>query len=546
MKHLSLKGFIFSALLPVLLFSCTKALELPEQPLGYEELIDVYEAGIPFIEAKYTSSATVLSFEGRKVSIPSNGIKINDHRSSTVPAICRTNGKWLIEGEFCGILDYLGVADRQCCPVYVWIDKESLHMVIANGNRYHYPAMVTVPEEPRKFKIPTLKITTTANAPVASKDEYVNGTLLLNDADGTYGEKNWLGNIKIKGRGNSTWGMPKKPYKLKLEEKTSLLGMPANKDWALMANYSDKSLLRNKTAMKVSEICGMSWTPKMVSVEVYLNGEYLGVYDLCEHKEVAKNKVNIDIVKETDNEGDALTGGYYFEIEQNTDEPVCWWTWKGVPMMFLEPQYPSDKQLEYVKDYFYKFEQALFSDDFASVANGYAKYIDVDSFVNYFIIQELSKNVDGNTRKSTFITKERGGKLEMYHVWDFDLAFGNADYFDSNVGNGPQNWWIKSYGCQGYHSGWYWRLFQDANFVKKVKARWQEVKPKLELVPDFIDLWAAELQDSPVRNFDKWQILKIYVWPNVKIPGTYQGEIDYLKEFYTERLNWIDNNIDRL
>lgn len=533
-----------------LLWGCSKPEVVipPHQPQGYQELLSIYDAGIPFVEVKYTSSVTLVRFEGREVSIPNGGMKIHDHSVTPAPgiSISTANGMWLIDGLLSGVKHYPTLSNEQCCPVYIWFDKETLHMVIANGHRLHYPYVEKGPSEPRTFTVPVLRIRTEFSAPVVSKDEYLNATYTLEDKDGTYGPKSLSGNLQIRGRGNSTWGNPKKPYKLKLEEKTELLGMPGNKDWALMANYSDKSLLRNRTAMKLSEICGMSWTPKMVSVEVYLNSEYLGVYDLCEHKEVAKNKVNIDIVKDTDNSGEAVTGGYYFEMEQNVDEPVCWWTWKGVPMMFISPQYPTSEQQEYVKDYFYRFEQALFGNEFSSATKGYANYIDVDSFVNYFIIQELSKNVDGNLRKSTFMTKERGGKLEMYHVWDFDLAFGNADYFDGGVGNGPNNWWIKSYGCQGYHTGWYWRLFQDSGFVTKVKLRWKELKPQLDLVPEYIDFWAAELQDAPTRNFNKWKILNQYVWPNVKVPGSYKGEVEYLKEFYTQRLNWINENIDKL
>lgn len=535
----------------VLFFGCTKPqdVELPAQPNGYLELLEIYNEEIPFLKAEFVNTSTVvLSFEGRTLTLTQPAVRIHDHKSAPVPAISvsAANNMWLIDGLLSGVKHYPQLSDQMCCPVYVWVDKHTLHMLIANGHQLDYNFIDNGPGEPRIFTVPVITLKTTGGVDITSKEEYLTGTISISDPDGTYGEKSYEGTMRIKGRGNSTWGNPKKPYRIKLDQKASLLGMPEEKDWVLLANYSDKSLLRNKTAFKLSEICGMSWTPRMESAEVYLNGQYIGLYNLCEQKEVATHKVNIKVVKETDNEGEALTGDYYFEMEQNMDETTCWWTWKGVPMMFIEPEIPTGTQLEYIKSYFYQFEVALFGENFKSETEGYAKYIDVDSFINYYIIQELSKNVDGNTRKSTFLTKKKGEKLEMYHVWDFDLAFGNADYFEGAVGNGPENWWIKSYGCQGYHTGWYWRLFQDPAFVNKVKSRWAELKPELELIPDFIDFWAAELQDAPARNFQKWRILNIYVWPNVKIPGTYQGEVDYLKEFYTARLNWIDENLAKL
>lgn len=534
-----------------LLWGCSKeeVLELPVQATGYSELLEIHDSHIPFLKAEFpTSSTVVLYFDGRELSLTQPAVKIHDHRGSQVPSISlsQESGMWLIDGLLCGVKYYPTLDNAQCCPVYAWVDSQTLHMIIANGNTLDYDFVNKGPGEAKKFTVPTISIKTTGGVDITSKEEYVTGSLTITDPDGIYSDKEYSGTMRIKGRGNSTWGNPKKPYRIKLDEKASLLGMPEEKDWVLLANYSDKSLLRNKTAMKLSQICGFSWTPLMESAEVYLNGQYLGLYNLCEQKEVAKHKVNINVVKNTDNSGEALTGDYYFEMEQNMDETTCWWTWKGVPMMFLEPEIPTAPQLEYIKDYFYRYELALFREKFKSEDEGYAQFIDVDSFVNYYILQELCKNVDGNTRKSTFLTKQRGGKLEMYHVWDFDLAFGNADYFDSAVGNGPENWWIKSYGCQGYHTGWYWRLFQDPAFVKKVKDRWNELKPEFETIPDYIDYWAAELQDAPGRNFQKWKILNEYVWPNVKITGSYKGEVEYLKEFYNARLRWMDANLAKL
>ena len=180
--------------------------------------------------------------------------------------------------------------------------------------------------------------------------------------------------------------------------------------------------------------------------------------------------------------------------------------------------------------------------------NGYAKYIDVDSFVNYYIIQELTKNIDGNLRKSSFLTKERGKKLEMYHVWDFDLTIGNCNYFQ-DYGYGADNtykgFFIKDYGYLGYGTGWFVRLFEDPAFREKVKLRWNELKPQLAKVPDFIDSHQKELFEVAGRNFRRWPILNTWIWPNVVVTGSYQGEVDYMKSFYINRLEWLDAEINK-
>lgn len=357
----------------------------------------------------------------------------------------------------------------------------------------------------------------------------------------------FTGRMGIRGRGNSTWSFPKKPWKVKLDEKASLLGMPADKEWALLANYADRTLVRNIVAMKLSEICGFSWTPRMRSVEVYLNDEYQGVYTLCEHKKVSSDRVDIDLVGESDNDGEAVTGGYYFEIEQQQDETTVWMTGMGVPMMFSDPEVPTDAQLAYAKKYFEDFEASLHSKDLADPAKGYAAYIDVPSFIDYYIVQELTKNIDGNLRKSSFITKERGRKLEMYHLWDFDLTLGNCGYFDWSVGNGPENFWIKDF-TPGSWKGenWFNLMMEDPAFVDQLQKRWNQLKPEFDKIPEFIDEQVFSLAKAQERNFQKWSILESVDWVYFPSLGSYEKEVAYLKEFYTDRLAWLDRELNKL
>ena len=383
---------------------------------------------------------------------------------------------------------------------------------------------------PSDFRIPVVHITTEDGKAIDSKEDYVKASFRFEDPSRFYTDQETVEVTgKIKGRGNTTWGMPKKPYRIKLDEKARLFGFPGDKDWILLANYSDKTLLRNILAMEISRLCGMSWTPRMLSVDVYLNGEYIGVYTFCDHKEVAPDRVNIEVATETD-----IEGGYYLEIEEAMDEPVCFKTVWDTPVMFHEPEKPTEAQQRYVKEWFNGFEHALErvqgEHDYA-----YRSYIDIPSFINYYIIQEITKNPDGNVRKSTYLTKEKGKPLEMYHVWDFDITLGNCDYTDFEKPEGWQMRYVK----------WYNQLFFDPDFKKAVVDRWNELYSiLLTQVPAFLDRQHALLAGAEARNFDRWQILGVKVWPNYYAFPTYGQEYAFLKEFYEARLAWLNNRIN--
>ena len=383
---------------------------------------------------------------------------------------------------------------------------------------------------PSDFRIPVVHITTEDGKAIDSKEDYVKASFRFEDPSRFYTDQETVEVTgKIKGRGNTTWGMPKKPYRIKLDEKARLFGFPGDKDWILLANYSDKTLLRNILAMEISRLCGMSWTPRMLSVDVYLNGEYIGVYTFCDHKEVAPDRVNIEVATETD-----IEGGYYLEIEEAMDEPVCFKTVWDTPVMFHEPEKPTEAQQRYVREWFNGFERALErvqgEHDYA-----YRSYIDIPSFINYYIIQEITKNPDGNVRKSTYLTKENGKPLEMYHVWDFDITLGNCDYTDFEKPEGWQMRYVK----------WYNQLFFDPAFKKAVVDRWNELYPTLlTQVPAFLDRQHTLMAGAESRNFDRWQILGVKVWPNYYYFPTYEQEYAFLKEFYEARLAWLNDRIN--
>ena len=375
---------------------------------------------------------------------------------------------------------------------------------------------------------------------IKDKKNYVKGTITVKDPERLYSDvEEFTAEMGIRGRGNSTWEWPKKPYKIKLDSKASILGFPADKEWCILANYSDRSLLRNLTAMKLSELCGFSWTPRMCSVEVTIDGKYQGVYNFCEHKKISADRVNIEVAGENDNEGDALTGGYYFEIDARAeDTDPHWHTTMDVPMLFSDPEEPTEQQFEYARENFEAFEAVLKARDF-SEQTGYRKYIDMKSFIDYYIVQELTKNVDGCLNLSTFLTKERGKKLEMYHLWDFDLTLGNCGYFNDAYGNGPENFYIR-------YSAWYRYMFEDPQFIKELKTRWNSLYPDLKTMTQYIEQQAFYLEQAQVRNFQTWNIRLSVDWVNMPSKGSYEAELKYLMDFYTARLNWLHTELNKL
>lgn len=533
---------IITAVLPSLTGCGEEEIATPQkkQPAGYIELIEAYEAGRVFSSAETSSDYCIVSFEdGYSIKVIQTEMAIKDHRNSTPPSVMANGGWWMVANSTLPIEVDSSLSDKDAWPVYVYFDELTLYMHLSNRHLLKFPSVALEEIEKQEQEIaryqniPVVRIVTDAGAGIYDKKNYVPGTITITDPERLYSDvETFTGRMGIRGRGNSTWSFPKKPWKVKLDEKASIFGMAADKEWCLLANYSDRTLLRNVVAMHLSGICGFSWTPYMYSVEVYLNDEYQGVYTFCEHKKVSEARVDIDV--------DA--GDVYLEIEQQQDETTCWWTGMGVPMMFSDPEEPSAELLSEVKQWFADFESSLYSSSFADPEKGYAAYIDVDSFIDYYIVQELAKNTDGNLRKSSFITKKKGGKLEMYHLWDFDLTFGNSGWLAN-----PEGFYIKDYkpDCSP-GDNWYNRMFRDPAFAARVKARWNELLPQLNPIPDFIDRQALCLDKAQKRNFEVWNINEVVDWVGVPSLGSYEKEVEAFKDFYTRRVKWLTTELNKL
>lgn len=389
-----------------------------------------------------------------------------------------------------------------------------------------------------KFKIftglPILYITS-ASA-ITSKDTYVKGSVIIDANQGYTQEVNSM-TMQIKGHGNSTWVLPefkKKPYKIKFDSKIAMLGMSAAKNWILLANYTDKTLMRNYLALQLAKRLGADYTPDCRFVEVVLNGGFVGNYLLTTAVEVNSNRVNITELTDKNTADSEITGGYLVELDQKLDGASWFKTTKNLPFVVKSPDAPTAKQLDYIHNYFQATEDALFSADFKDPDKGYAKYLNPDSFITWYFTNEIFEN-DARDFSSIFYYKDRGGKLNMGPVWDFDLSAGNINYTPAQNPTGI--WYIRD-------ATWMIRLAQDPTYDLKVRAKWAQIRDKeVKQIFTDIDQTAAYLKLSQQANFTKWPILDQYVWPNVVWLGTYDKEVAYMKDFLQQRINWMDANM---
>jgi len=372
---------------------------------------------------------------------------------------------------------------------------------------------------------------------ITSKETYVTGSLKLVS---NFTEVVYEGKTEIKGRGNSTWyDLPKKPYRIKLDKKASLLGMAESKNWVLLANYADKTLMRNELAFMLSRSMERAFTPNSRYVEVYLNGSFVGNYQLTEQIKEGKGLVDIEEQPDGTTALPNLSGGYLIEQDLFAyGEPVNFYTKKDMPFVIKYPDEDkiTPEQKDYIHNHFQKFEDALYADNFADPVNGYRKYFDVNSYVDFYIINEVIGNPDAF--RSTYMFKKRNDdKIYVGPIWDFDKAANN----DERLGNQVNGLMMNS---AFEPRQWFKRLMEDPSFRERIKTRWNEVEPKIRLLPDLADQLARKLEVSQVRNFTKWDILKIKSYLELQVSGSYDGEVSYLKNFLSTHINWLDNKFN--
>lgn len=330
------------------------------------------------------------------------------------------------------------------------------------------------------------------------------------------------GTTSIRGRGNSTWKYPKKPYALKLDSKAEILGMPKHKRWVLLANWLDRTLLRNHVSFHIAKQTGLDWTPRGEFVEVFLNDKHIGNYYLCEHIKVDENRVNISELEEND-----IDGGFMMELDTYYDEPFKFKsTIKKFPYMFKDPDEVNDKQFAFMQSFIDTLENCL-CDQSRLLSREYEQYLDIDSFVDWWITYELTGNTETKHPKSTYVHRDKGGKLKAGPVWDFDWKSFRLN---------NEEWVTKNH-------LYYPELFKDPVFVARVKERWSLHEERLSKIPEFIETEAARITNSEGFNHQMWPITQN---TNEDIDLSFIEAVQRMKRSYEAKFNFMKQNISRL
>lgn len=410
--------------------------------------------------------------------------------------------------------------------ISVWICKDK---AFANemGNAYD------------QLEMPILAINTDNDSEITSDEVYINAKISVINDEGNYELTDVDTTIRL--RGSSSLSADKKSYKLKFEEKQNLLniGDGKGKPWLLIANHSDHSLLRNLTAYRLADkLTGMSYAPNCRSIELYLNGEYQGVYLLCEDKNVNKNRVAIvESPDEVENNGYLVEMSRYdgenkFEVDTAS---------YAIKSNLSETSSIKQQQINYISNYIKESINSLKKGDRSNVE----KYIDIESLVDIYIGNEIVKNVDAGW-DSFYMYKDANGKLFFGPMWDFDLAMGNA-----NCVKGFESW----AGFNPYHvlnvnansNPWFCYALQNKWFRELVKERWNELQEELNDLPNMVIEEAESNYNSYCRNFDKWDILgkQTNISPDeiVKLP-TYKDHYLYLGNWLSNRISWLTEHFN--
>jgi hypothetical protein len=361
------------------------------------------------------------------------------------------------------------------------------------------------------------------------------------------------GQIAIELRGSSSLMFPKKNYSLETQDSlgenlnVALLGLPEENDWVLHGPYSDKTLMRNVLTFRLANDLGR-YASRTRYCELFLNDNYRGVYVLMEKIKRDRNRVDIADLDADDLAGDSLTGGYVIKIDWYEGPDEGWTShYSDHEINFAYHHPPADQlkneQKEYIKDYVSAFEETLAGSGFKDEETGYRKYIQTASFIDYYIVNEFCRNVDGFSI-SVYLHKERdsrGGLLRMGPVWDFNLAYGNqyeGDFWS------PEGWiwdhWLDPVPF------WWERLMDDPAYNEELNCRWQGLRNdllSLDRVYGLIDEYAEEIGPAVERNFDRWPVLGVNIWPNYFVGDSYGEEIGILKWWIAERLDWLDANM---
>ena len=369
----------------------------------------------------------------------------------------------------------------------------------------------TSPAQQLHATVTPLAITTDGGGPVDSLEDYVEGSLSL---DGV------TRRIEIRGRGNSTWWWPKKPYKIKVAEDAALVGTTPQEEWVLLANYADRSALRTTVAFALADQTRLAWTPQRRYVDVTLNGQHVGLYLLTEQVEVNDGRVEIP-----DN-------AYLLEMNERyaRDDEPGFRSRRGVSVAFKDPDELTRGQRFQVRGAVRRFEDVLYGQGFADRRTGYRRYVDVGSFIDWYLLEELFGNQDSDFRSSVYISwiPGDGGRFVMGPVWDLDLSAGSR--WNGEVG--PTGWHTRV----GTH--WIARMFQDPAFTLQVKQRWDQLRPLVDQVLAEVPAAAEALRPTAEVDWQLWHTVGS-ARPGSRHADSFSGEVDFMRNWLGQRAEWL-------
>lgn len=438
---------------------------------------------------------------------------------------------------------------------------------------YETPFWFVEPFKPFASHLPVIRINTNGQW-IPDDPKIVAHMGIINNESGALNEYNdpftdYDGQIAIEVRGQSSQMFPKKSYALETRDSmgennnVSLLGLPAENDWILYAPYSDKSMLRNAFTFELARKLDY-YASGTKFCELYINDDYKGIYILMEKIKRDKNRVDIAELLPEENSGDDLTGGYIFKVDKidpDYVEGVSGFRSSPVPSypnamkIIYQYFYPkveiiTPAQKSYLKEFIIEAEEVLISGYFDDPDIGYNRYLNTGSFIDFMIMSELSKEVD-KYRFSNYFHKEKnskGGEIFAGPVWDFNLGYGNVDYWAEGLN--ASGWLFDDLQPHDWSMMFWWaRLMEDSWFENLATTRWKYLREN-EFSDDnlhaIIDSITSYLGDAITRNFQRWPILGTYVWPNYNWYGnTYDDEVDYFRNWLFARINWLDNNFTK-
>lgn len=394
----------------------------------------------------------------------------------------------------------------------------------------------------RGSELPCVAVNTEAQKPIKSREKYRRAEVFFfNTFDEAFSyykhpeksaERRLSRKCRIRGRGNSTWttfDTSKRSYLLKFDNEAEVFGLPSARKWILQGNVTDKTSLRNAYAyhLGASVFTNAGWSPKTQFVHLFINGKFVGLYGLMEKAEIAPNR--IPLPSDPDDES------FLAEVNSRLNRAWNFRSNEGVALSIREKEGAGTDYYRNAEHILQNFEHVLFGDGFMERDTGYRAYIDFESFVDWYLVNEFTKNHDARFQDSCFMRYSSADKkIYMGPIWDFDISAGNINYHDCDKTSGL---WIQS-------RHWFERLWQDSYFRERVAERWRDCRAQIEESFLWIEEAANQLEDDANLDDSVWQRFGYRQWPNA--PGfkertSYRAEVTYMEEWLKERAAWLDS-----